>query len=72
MELIGFTSWHDEHYKFFGDFEDAELADKLYEKYGHELDATYIQLGHHGNNVLAPSYYLNLHPSAVYVDAPYF
>lgn len=57
---------------FFADFEDAELADKLYEKYGHELDATYIQSGHHGNNVLAPSYYLNLHPSAVYVDAPYF
>ena len=57
---------------FFADFEDAELADKLYEKYGHELDATYIQLGHHGNNALAPSYYLNLHPSAVYVDAPYF
>ena len=24
---------------FFADFEDAELADKLYEKYGHELDA---------------------------------
>lgn len=57
---------------FFADFEDAELADKLYEKYGHELDATYIQLGHHGNNALAPSYYLNLHPSAVYADAPYF
>lgn len=57
---------------FFADFEDAELADKLYEKYGHELDATYIQLGYHGNNALAPSYYLNLHPSAVYVDAPYF
>ncbi len=57
---------------FFADFEDAELADKLYEKYGHALDATYIQLGHHGNNALAPSYYLNLHPSAVYADAPYF
>lgn len=57
---------------FFADFEDAQLAAKLYEKYGHELDATYIQLGHHGNNALDPSYYLNLHPSAVYADAPYF
>lgn len=27
MELIGFTSWHDEHYKFIGDFEDENLEE---------------------------------------------
>lgn len=57
---------------FFADFEDADLADELYTKYGYELDSTYIQLGHHGNNALDSSFYLNLHPSAVFADAPYF
>ena len=28
---------------FFADFEDADLADELYTKYGHELDSNYIQ-----------------------------
>ena len=27
MELIGFTSWHDENYKFIGDFEDENLEE---------------------------------------------
>lgn len=27
MELIGFTSWHDENYKFIGDLEDENLGE---------------------------------------------
>ena len=27
MKLIGFTSWHDENYKFIGDFEDENLEE---------------------------------------------
>lgn len=34
------------------DYEDPQLADKLYEKYGEEMSADYMQLGHHGNNGL--------------------
>ena len=30
MELIGFTSWHDENYKFIGDFEDENWRKMKY------------------------------------------
>lgn len=57
---------------FWSDYEDPQLANKLYEKYGDEMSADYMQMGHHGNNGFDPLFYLNLHPTAVYADAPYF
>lgn len=57
---------------FWADYEDPQLADKLYEKYGKEMAADYMQLGHHGNNGFETSFYLKFHPAAVYADAPYF
>ena len=57
---------------FWADYEDPQLADKLYEKYGEEMTADYMQLGHHGNNGFETSFYLKFHPAAVYADAPYF
>lgn len=57
---------------FWSDYEDPQLANKLYEKYGDEMSADYMQMGHHGNNGFDPLFYLNLQPTAVYADAPYF
>ena len=53
---------------FLGDIE-QESANSILSKYGSELEATYIQTAHHGQNLDA-AFYNHFEPRAVMVDAP--
>ena len=55
---------------FCGDGHGDRLADLLIERYGKELQADYVQLGHHGNNSFPDRFYEVVQPKGVFFDAP--
>ena len=55
---------------FCGDCHTAEMADMLISRYGENLQAEYVQPGHHGNNSFPTSFYDVVNPSAVIFNAP--
>lgn len=48
----------------------AGLSNYLLKKYGKELKADYLQMGHHGNGGLKKSFYKKVKPKKAYFDAP--
>lgn len=46
------------------------LSNDIIEKYGDELGATYIQMGHHGNGGMSKRFYLAVQPEYAFFDAP--
>ena len=38
--------------------------------YGEELSATYLQMGHHGNNSITHDFLLQVQPKGAFFDAP--
>lgn len=46
------------------------LSDHLVKKYGTELEADYIQMGHHGNGGLKSDFYQLVSPKQAFFDAP--
>ena len=55
---------------FCGDCHTEEMADMLLQKYGDELQADIVQLGHHGNNSFPTYFYDKVSPSEVLFNAP--
>lgn len=55
---------------FCGDCHEAFLADYLVEHYGSELQATYVQTGHHGNNSFPTAFYDYINPQYAFFDGP--
>ena len=64
FELFG----KNESILFLGDLE-QESADIIYNKYKDELNATYVQAAHHGQN-LDSTFYDKIETNGVFVDAP--
>jgi len=46
------------------------MSDTLIEEWGDELQADYIQMGHHGNGGLSEEFYRLVDPKAAFFDAP--
>ena len=46
------------------------LGMDLLNMYGDQLDATYVQSGHHGNNVMPVEFYDALEPEVMFFDGP--
>lgn len=48
----------------------VRMSEKLIEQWGDTLQATYIQMGHHGNGGLNEDFYRLVHPEVAFFDAP--
>lgn len=48
----------------------SEIEDSIIEKYGDELEADYVQCGHHGNWGLTTKFYDVVSPKVAFMDAP--
>lgn len=46
------------------------VSDYLLEKWGNDLQATYLQMGHHGYGGLKDDFYKKVHPQTAFFDAP--
>lgn len=46
------------------------MSQTLLDQWGDELQADYIQMGHHGNGGLSEEFYRMVHPSVAFFDAP--
>ena len=46
------------------------LGMDLLDMYGDQLDATYVQPGHHGNNAMPIEFYEALNPEVMFFDGP--
>ena len=57
---------------FCADVHTNEMQQKLMELYGEELQADYLQAGHHGNNSFDNTFYDLVSPSVVFMDGPDF
>lgn len=55
---------------FCGDCHGNRMADLLIERYGEDLQADYVQCGHHGYNSLPTRFYDMVQPKMVFFDAP--
>ena len=55
---------------YFGDVHNAEMADYFTKEFKDDMSATYIQLGHHGNNSLPVEFYESIAPKVAFFDAP--
>lgn len=55
---------------FCGDCHGSTMENMLWEKYKTDMQADYIQLGHHGNHSFSGTFYKRLQPEAVLFDAP--
>ena len=55
---------------FCGDAHSTYLADYLIERYDRELESTYVQVGHHGNNSFPNYFYRAVDPKCAIFDAP--
>ena len=55
---------------FCADVYGKAMSNKLIEKYGDELKATYIQMGHHGNNTMSHDFLDIVYPEIAFFDAP--
>lgn len=48
----------------------SSVSDYLLDKWGDELKADYIQMGHHGNGGLKADFYKKVNPKVAFFDAP--
>jgi len=55
---------------FAGDCWSAANSEYLINTYGDSLKATYVQMGHHGNNTLSDAFYALVDPDVALFDAP--
>ena len=55
---------------FCGDAHSAYLGDYLIDRYEGELESTYVQVGHHGNNSFPTRFYRAINPKYALFDAP--
>jgi beta-lactamase superfamily II metal-dependent hydrolase len=55
---------------FCGDCHSACVADMLIQRYGEQLQAEYVQPGHHGNNSFPTYFYDVVNPSVIIFNAP--
>lgn len=55
---------------FLGDAYNNELFDYMYNIYGKEMEAEYVQAPHHGNSVLTLDKYSLLKPKEIFLDGP--
>ena len=55
---------------FCGDIYGETICNYLINCYNNQLESTYLQMGHHGNNSLTPSFISNVNPKAAFFDAP--
>lgn len=55
---------------FCSDVYGEEMCNKIIEAYGDELSATYLQMGHHGNNSITKDFLLKVQPEGAFFDAP--
>lgn len=68
--LVFKMSGEEESFLFLGDAHDRQLGNYLLKTYRDELDATYVQAGHHGNNSMPEVFYQELAPKYMVFDAP--
>lgn len=67
--MIKFTGTVDS-FLFCGDVHNATHAMRLLEMYGDELDAEYVQPGHHGNASISPEFYAEVGAEVMFFDGP--
>lgn len=55
---------------FCADVYDSTFCTKMIEQFGEELQADYIQMGHHGNHSVTKEFVLIVQPKIAFFDAP--
>lgn len=55
---------------FCGDCHGKAMARLLLDQYGSQMQADYVQVGHHGNNSFPESFYSRIQPEVAMFDAP--
>ena len=53
-----------------GDVYGEPMCNKIISEYGEELSATYLQMGHHGNNSITRDFFIQVQPKVAIFDAP--